>query len=71
MTEDITRDVIRPGGEKISKNAVPVTKHVAEKQVQPVVEQVRTEPPPSLTLLYVCMSGANILFIDFYCGVRG
>ena len=42
MTEDITRDVIRPGGEKISKNAVPVTKQIAEEQIQPAVDQVVT-----------------------------
>ncbi len=42
MTEDITRDVIRPGGEKISKHAVPVTKQIAEQQVQPAVDQVGT-----------------------------
>ena len=42
MTEDITRDVIRPGGEKISKHAVPVTKQIAEEQVQPAVDQVGT-----------------------------
>ena len=40
MTENFTRDVLRPGGEQISENAVPVTKHIAEKQVQPAVDQV-------------------------------
>ncbi len=54
MTEDITRDVIRPGGEKISKNAVPVTKHIAEQQIQPAVDQVGTI---SLQLLavFICV----------------
>ena len=40
MTEDITRDVIRPGGKKVTEHAAPVTKQIAEQQVQPAVDQV-------------------------------
>jgi len=40
MTKDLTSGVVRPGGEALSKNAVPVTKDIAENRVQPAVEQV-------------------------------
>ncbi len=40
MTEELTSGVVRPGGEALSKNAVPVTKEIAENRVQPAVEQV-------------------------------
>lgn len=53
MTENFTRDVLRPGGEKISENAVPVTKHIAEKQVQPVVDQVITNGLQRLSPLFM------------------
>lgn len=51
-TEKFTSEVLRPGGEEISKNAVPATKHVTQNTVQPVVEQVRSISLPSLTLLH-------------------
>ena len=40
ITQDVTKGVIRPGGEQLSKNAVPVTKGIAENKVQPAVDQV-------------------------------
>ena len=40
MTKDVTSGVIRPGGEQLSKNAVPMTKDIAENRVQPAVDQV-------------------------------
>ena len=40
MTKDLTSGVVRPGGEALSKNAVPVTKDIAENRVQPAVDQV-------------------------------
>ncbi len=40
MTQDVTKGVIRPGGEQLSKNAVPMTRDIAENKVQPAVDQV-------------------------------
>lgn len=39
-TKDITSGVIRPGGEALSKNAVPVTESFARDRVEPAVGQV-------------------------------
>jgi len=53
MTKDLTSGVVRPGGEALSKNAVPVTKDIAENRVQPAVEQVIpfccVSPDPSIS----------------------
>lgn len=40
LTKEVTSGVIRPGGEKLSKNAVPVTKDLTENRLQPAVEHV-------------------------------
>lgn len=43
-TKDITQAVIRPGGEALSKDAVPATEAVARGRIEPVVDAVSAVP---------------------------
>ena len=38
--QDITEKVIRPGGQKLADNAVPVTEEITRGRIEPAVDQV-------------------------------
>ena len=38
--QDITKKVIRPGGQKLADNAVPVTEEITRGRIEPAIDQV-------------------------------
>jgi hypothetical protein len=59
-TKDITEGIIRPGGEALSKNAVPVTERVVRENVEPAVDIVRSSPPFSCSFKWFIMISQNL-----------